>query len=286
MHQSSMTFFLEIVPDNPGLGDPVVDVFFGVDIFFALAFTAILFAYIYFHDEPKIRKNSPVLSYMLILGCILISIGLLAASIEKTDAICIVVQYIGYTGIAFLFGALLSKHYRVYRIFSNAKASAVYIPTWKLLLFIFLLWLYFIFLISMSLIDDFGAYTMTSENNPFYTFVICRCKTPFWNTFFRIVLTISKVLIIVAASVMAFLTRKVPSGYSESRQIAIVSYGLLSFGIVLIPLYYIMGDNTDSETFRFVIITIFSAISLATILLVLCLPNLYWIYRDRRLRRD
>lgn len=253
---------------------------------FEVAFLGILAAYIYFRNEPRIRKNSPNLSYILYLGCITLTAGIIIYCTDTSDAICIVSNYFSYTGIAFIFGALVAKHYRIYRIFCNSSATAVIIQEWKLYLFILLLWLYFMFLASMLLVAGFGAYTIVSDTNPFYIYVACRCNSALWNTFFKILFTLSKVLVVILAAILAFLTRKVPSSYSESHQIAIISYTIIAFGIVLAPLYFIMGNNTDSQTFRFLIQSVLVTIGLAAVLFILCLPILYQVYRDRRLRNE
>ncbi len=279
-------YFLAIVPDNSNLGVAVVDVFFGIFIFFAFAFTVILFVYIYLRKEPRIRKNSPLLSYILLLGCILVTAGLIIASINTNDGICIVSRYFSYNGQALLFGSLVAKNYRIYRIFHNANAAPVLVPEWKLILGIGLYWLYFMFLVSMLLVAGFGSYLGVSRTNPFYTYLSCRCSSSFWNTFFLIVFTLSKITAIVAAAILAFVNRKIPAAYSESRQISIIVYTLLSFGIVLTPIYFVMGDNTNSQIFKFLIQAVFVTITVVTISCVLFLPNLYQVYHDRQVLRQ
>ncbi len=273
------------MPDNVALGSAVVDVFFGIFILICVAFLVVLAAYIYYRKEPRLRKNSQNLSYLLIVGCIMVTGGLIISCIDTTDAICIISKFFSYTGIALVFGALAAKNYRIYRIFNNNTSTFVVVPEWKLLLAIGLYCLYFIFLILMLVAAGYGAYTVESESNPFYVFISCRCSSSFWNVFFTIFLTASKALVLMLIAVLAFLNRKIPSSYSETGQIAVVAYIFLSFSIVLGPIYFVMGDNTDSQSLRFAIQSIFCTIGLGAIFFVICLPNLYRVYLDRRVIR-
>ncbi len=270
--------------NDPNLNYAVIDVFFGIFIFFAVIFLIILTAFIYYHNEPQIRRNSPLLSYILYFGCILMTTGVIVALTETTDATCIVSKYISYSGLPMLFGALAAKNYRIYRIFNNSSANPVIIPEWKLLLFVGAYWLYFMFLISMTVAADYGAYIRTSESNPYYKYINCSCPSSFWNSFFAIVTIVSELAIILSACIFAFLNRKASASYRESRQIAIVSYTIVTFFIVLKPLYYVMGDNTDSETLRSVIQSIFITIVMTTVLCILGIPTMYQVYRGHKRR--
>lgn len=272
---------VEIIPDNPSLGDTVVDVFFAVFVFFAVAFTIVLLLYIYNRNEQRIRKNSPILSYVLLIGCLFLTGRQILNCMAATDAICIIALYVLYTGATLLFGALIFKHYRVYRIFHNYSGAAITISDWRLLSYTLLLWFFFMIVVTLFVIADFGAVTLQSNTNPFYFYVSCRNQSDFWTTLFRIVISVFCVMLVSATALLSFLTRKIPTHYGESHQIAMVCYTFV-FGVVLVPLYFLMGANTDAQTFRFVLESCFAIISLTAILCILCLPNLYRVHRDKK----
>ena len=242
-----------IIYDNPSLSDAVVAVFFGISVVIVIAFSLVIAILIVNYNNRVLRSRSPLVTIIMCFGLLFGAIGWLLMSLGATDALCWITLLIDNVGFALLLGGLIAKNFRIYRIFSNNRGEAVEISTWRLCFFIGLLTLFFLLLTLFMLLNSYGAIVIISSDNPFYIYVSCETPSNFWNIFYSILSVTTKVLVLLVACWLSWLTRKVRNAYNESKELAIISYSFLMSYILLLPIYYTLNDTTDSETLKYVV---------------------------------
>jgi gamma-aminobutyric acid type B receptor len=115
-----------------------------VTVYYVLALcgvvlSGICFAFnFFFRNREIVRLTSPVLSYVIVSGAVLmylsVFIGLLPATHETLfRAQCIVHAWVYGIGYLLVYGTILAKMWRVYQIFHNPKPKQGLLKTWHML---------------------------------------------------------------------------------------------------------------------------------------------------------
>lgn len=238
--------------NEPSLDDGVVAVFFGISIFFIAAF-AVIFIVLWMHRRnPVLRRNSFALTEIMCVGVLLHAVEMMFNCFGVSGALCWINLFISTFAFCFYIGGLIAKNIRIYRIFTHEGATALKIETWKLLLMVAILLVYFLLLQLLVLLDGFGAKVKQAEDNPFYLYWDCMSDTNALTITFAIIYNASRVIILICASVLSLLIRHVHSFYNESTAIAVIAYTYLMTFILLISLNYLLKESTDSEILMFV----------------------------------
>lgn len=233
-------------------------------------------------DHSHIRRNSYLVSLVILLGVILSVMGLFFLSFSRTDAFCWITFYLLRTGLVFITTGLFAKNYRIYKIFSNQGASAVNLSEEKLLLWIgaFTV-IYLSFPTVIFLTVGYDAVTLQSKSNIYYKYVQCRISNNTWDDICQLIIDIVLLIIIIASIILAWLTRSVSKEYRESQPLAAFSVILLAISIVLIPLGMTLKDETNSELFRYVINAEFDTVIIFSALGLLFIPKVFAILKGK-----
>ncbi len=202
--------------------------------------------------------------------------------------ICGLIDVFLLFGICLVISILVAKLYRIYRIFQNRSAEAVYITDKHLFVFAGLISLVccILFILYDTLGGGLKPVKKIASSNPLYTFDICQVPNSTVQTTFVIIFFIYFISIFVLAGILAFLTRKTMREYNESFDVGTVAYTWLAIATIYAPIYYLQGDSTNSNQTR--VVVRFIAI---TITLILTLGILFWdkvsriISSERRSRR-
>ena len=276
----------ELVPQNPNIEYSVVAVFFGLMIL-VLIFALIAFVLLFYnYNHPVIRKNTPLMSLIVLLGTIFVLIGGIVLSTDVNDASCIIFLLFCNIGLAMSLGGLVAKSYRLYRIFYNRSANAVVISDLNLLLIVFIIALYFALICTVSLIDGYGAAISQSSSNRFYLFYECTCDSEFWQTFLTIFCEVSFILLLFVALGYAWVTRKIVSAYSESQAVTALVLFYLCLDICFLPLYYVMGSGTGSAVYKTIIKLFYIFLTTSLTLILLFYARFYDVYQyEKRLKK-
>lgn len=179
--------------------------------------------------------------------------------------------------------SLLFKNYRVYRIFANKKATAVFITENTLLMYIGISTLVFLILLTVIVaVFGFEAVIRQSSSNIFYQYVQCTLPNKAWNQIVQISLDVVIYLQVIASLILAWLTRKVQAEYRESRGLAAFAIILFVSLIIFIPLNYTLGDETDSQILRYVIVVEFFTITIISAFGLLFVPIVLSVYSQKK----
>jgi MFS-type transporter involved in bile tolerance (Atg22 family) len=81
--------------------------------------------------------------------------------------------------------------------------------------------------------------------------------------------------------ILAWLTRRVHSDYSESKSLATFAGIVAIVLVILVPLSLTLGDESDSQIIRFVIQSEFILIIVVSSLGLLFIPKTIMIFRNR-----
>lgn len=273
--------------DNPSLSsEAVIAVFFGIVIALTILIFILLLFYIKYRKNPVIRRDTPNVTFVMLIAGLASGIALILFCIGTTTALCIIEGFFSYAGTSVLMAGIIAKSYRIYRIFNNRTAVALVIKDWQLLCIMLGVFVYFELAFGLSLITGYGAYTAQSSSNPFYIFTACTFPDSFWRTFFRVFFAISYVLLVFVAIIFGFLTRHVPTTFGSTSAIYICAVTVLMTYIVFQPLYYTTSGSTDSQTVRAVIKLEMSIINMLAFIAIFFIPTLYKAYKhEKRMQR-
>lgn len=274
---------LEIVPQNPDLSYAVVDVFFGVAIFELVWCFAAFMAYVIQRDNRIVRRSSPISSLIMLVSVFLLGLTQLLKCFSNTNALCTIGLYFFWIGIYTLLSCLFLKNYRLYKIFSNRTATAFELPEYKLLMVsAAVIGFYVVFMTVLVAADGYDAILKQSSSNIYYQYVRCSFNSSTWNTFFSIFYNVSMVIMVLGSLVMAWLTRKISSEYSESSALLAFSVCVAFAVIAFIPLSAALKSETDSEILRFVVSSEFLTVIIFAALSLLFMPTLIEIHKQKR----
>jgi hypothetical protein len=271
-----------IVPQNPDLSYAVACVFFGISIIEIIVCLVLLVIFALNMDSRIVRQSGALLNVTMLVGTLMLSIAQLLTCLGNTDALCVLVLYFFRTGFMLLMSCLLLKNFRIYRIFGNKKATALNITELYLFGWVLLITGVYVGVITVFVaVFGFDAVLIQSTKDYFYQFIKCRIPFTTWNFIFEIFLEVTIVCLLVMTLILAWLTRRVHSDYSESKSLATFAGIVAIVLVILVPLSLTLGDESDSQIIRFVIQSEFILIIVVSSLGLLFIPKTIMIFRNR-----
>jgi hypothetical protein len=226
-------------------------------------------------NEKPVRQGSPLFLLLINFGVLLVCIAGIFNSIGlDSSAMCALYTFFLLTGITLILACILAKNWRIYQIFSNKKSSAVVLEDKKLLVFPAVLMFvtlifYFVYIFAGGLIV---AAQKSSNSNNYYTYLICESPTSWFQMFMLILFYAYLVVLVAGLAFLSYMTRSVHSRYSKSRYLAIVVYTYICLGVIFIPLYYVQGSSTSSQSIRYILVSINMIILMSVTLFMLFVP--------------
>lgn len=264
----------------------VVDVFFGLSIIEILGCIALFVFFIKHRNHLEIKKCAPIITLCMLAGVLGLTVSELILSFGLSDAFCTMNLYIFRVSVVTLLTCLIAKNYRIYKIFSNKKATAIYITESRLLLYIgcFLLF-WIIFLTIFVAIWGYDAVLKQSSKNEYYQWIECAIPNDTVNNIFKYFLEFALVILIIISLILAYITRRVKAEYSESRALMAVSIVLAALMIIFIPLAYSLTDESDTALLQYIVKVELLTISIGAALGILFIPKVYSVLKHKQRRR-
>jgi len=216
--------------------------------------TIILVLFIYYRRAAEIKATSPNLSLLMFLGCYL----LLASTLFHTisDAVvnhgpffCSSVIWCAGLGINFIFGVLLVRMLRVYRIFtffgkmgkqwSDMGLCAIVFSIVGAEASFFLLWT----IVDVSTVRDVETYQATAS--PPYYEVVQFCFSEYLQIWVAVSLAEVGLLIFVVAF-LAYKTRKIRrKHFKDTKKVNIYLFMNILLICVLVPFWWVLRTASD-----------------------------------------
>ena len=273
------------MPSNPSLSDAVIAAFFGAFIFLLLSAILAIGILFYYRDHVLIRKNTPRISLIVLIGVSFGLIGSICLCFGAYDWSCNVNFILIHVFGSLVFSGIIAKNYRIYKIFKNKSATAIVIKDSQLFVIIGAIFVYFFLIFVLAICTSYGAYQYSSEENAFYLYIECSSSSYFWTVFIEIFIQVSATILKFFALILAFLTRNIAPSYSESYEILIILSIYFCVDIVTLPLYFELDNGSNSEILRTVLIFETTFITAASTIIILFYSRFYRVYRyDKKYR--
>lgn len=279
------------MPQNPDIKYASVAVFFGILIALLIISLTSGVTLLYLFGHPVIRKNTPLMSFTVLFGKILLIIGGIILCTGINDASCDIFVMFSNIGLALMLSGIIAKNYRIYKIFCNRSLIAVEIKNWQLFTIVFVITAYFILLSGFIMIVGLKAVLIQSESDPFYIYYACSVGDEFWQIFFNIFNQVSLIILRAIALILAWTTRNVGSEYSESRQIFSLVLIYFFLDVCFLPLLYTFQGGKNTALFKVVIRCIYISLIVLSTSILLYYYRYYKVYqyeeevKERKLRR-
>ncbi|XP_072040114.1 gamma-aminobutyric acid type B receptor subunit 2-like [Amphiura filiformis] len=229
-----------------------------VGIVMALGF---LFFNVYFRNERLIKMSSPNLNDVIIAGCILsyvtvILLGIDTRVLNQNDqhltVICQVRVWVFALSFTLSFGAMFSKTWRVYTIFTNKKVQKRVIKDHQLFVMVgVLLLIDVVILAAWQIIDPLtvSIKEMGEKVDPERDDVVIKIEQHNcwgkYDTYFIWALYIFKGLLLVFGAFITWQTRNVSiPALNDSKYIGLSIYNVVIFSALGVPMSYLL-ENTN-----------------------------------------
>lgn len=275
------------MPTEITFSDPlgiVALIFIIIGLAMAISFSIYFFVN---RNEKVIKKTSPFFSQLMLLGILLCITSQIFWDVSQSKFTCLVKIWLLAIGFGLIMGNLLAKTYRIFKIFSNAKVTSLVIRDTDLLIFTGSIIVLEIILLSCYSFPSGLPRPVVIQSTSDSLLKIIKCQVPssFLQTGGTIWLLGVNFLLVLAAVIIAYLTRNVDSAFNESRYIAYTVYVFLLVTIILLPLYYTAGDSSSSNSRQFIIRTLAILVSMFFCLGALFLPKIYLVHKAKKAER-
>ena len=227
----------------------------GVCIIFT---TIMLVLFIYYRKSAEIKATSLKLSLLTFVGCYLLYISTLFHTVSDLNDydgpfFCTFVTWCAGLGINFVFGTMLVRMLRAYRIFSYfGRMGRKRWSDWFLCIVVFILvgveaMLLLIWaLVDMLTVLEVETYQATAS--PPYIEVVQYCSSNYLHIWLIIVFAEVGILIFVVA-ILAFKTRKIRrKHFKDTKKVNIYLFMNILLICVIVPFWWVLRTVNDSSS--------------------------------------
>ena len=205
------------------------------------------------------------------LGAVLVVVAIFLMSPPPSKALCNAIVWLLSLGFTMLVGSLLAKTYRIVRMFRSSNIEVPIITNTTLFAYLAAaMAIDLLLLICLTAIDPVVAQHYTKGMQAYHYGLICN-STSAGSTAILIILVVYKVLLLIASSVLTFLSRTTAEVFNEFRHLSLAIWDLFFIFVVLVPLYVLIDDPLGA--YLIACLAILLGISAAIIFLML--PK-YW----------
>lgn len=225
-------------------------------------------------QSPPIKRLSPLFLLVILGGVICLLVGSIIGLVAVTGGTCFFKILLTFLGLGLIFGSLIAKSYRIYKIFLVIRVRRRSYSNKELLAFVGIVASIQVSLILLLvIIEGWPSPTLEySAVDPLYSFTACYPFGASASTVIFFILIAVNITFIVVAAVLALLTRNVRSEYNESRNIGLCIAGIGMIIILTIALSVTLGNTEKRVFYRDVLIVACSIIVSVICLLFLIFP--------------
>ncbi len=238
-----------------------------------LACFAMIILFAVWRNKPQIIASSLLFVELIIVGAAMIYASLFFWVLETTTAMCNLRYWLSGVGFVLMFSALLTKTWRVWRIFHEHSLKMIKLTNSYLLrIMAVALGIEITVLIVWSAAFTPSVETVVvDEYRPILNYRTCSNEA---SLPFAIVLIVYKALIILAGVVLGFWSRKIRSEYNESKFILIAMYNITFACLILLVLFAIQISDRRID---FLIRSIAILWGVTATLCILLIPKIYYV---------
>ena len=253
-------------------------------------------AFITWRNKKGIKATSPKISHLIFSGCYLFSLATILYAIQQSfkldsplselsySVLCNAITWCLLLGYSLIFGTVLVKIWRVYKLFKhfrNKRPGILLTDNALILAVISLVLIDIIICITWNVVDPWiisKTNTEYSENLTVYITVSCKCNE--MNTYYWIGgVAVYKGTIAVLLLVFSFLNRKIQrKHFAHTKKVNILVYIITLLSGVGFPLYFLL-TNTNIYI-PFLILCTILIVTVVVCCLMLFLPPVLPILRN------
>lgn len=219
----------------------------------------------YYRKAGRVRASG--LFFLMAIGASSI-VGILAIFSLYGKAhtyVCVIQIWILSIPSAVMIGALATKQYRVWKVFGNKTLKTVIVTEKQL----FFMTLGFLVPDLIVLIIWSAADTPKREFTNGHRHVECGND---YEEVFLIILAVYKGFLLFVSSVLAILTRKMPSAFSEAKLVGFALYNATLVSAIVIPIIIVLDDD---DFFSWILTELFILFFFFSTFAILAFPKVY-----------
>ncbi|KAJ3101174.1 hypothetical protein HDU97_001586 [Phlyctochytrium planicorne] len=233
-----------------------------------------------FVNDPVIKAASPPALSITAFGIIAGSLSVITYSVEPSKASCISEIWMIPVSFSIVIGMLISKTFRILRIFNNPRALKIRMTNWDLFGYmvaaaagnvaILIIW---------SVYDPPLPSVFSRGSSEGLNFIYCSSKSSAAQSGFTAVLYIYNAFILCILAILAFMTRSVNALFSESKFIGYFVAATCGAVALFIPILYFLTNDVGA---MYIIKSIAVLIVCAAAFVNLIAIKFYSIFRNRQ----
>ncbi|KAJ3101062.1 hypothetical protein HDU96_010137 [Phlyctochytrium bullatum] len=234
--------------------------------------------------DPVVKASGPAALAITAAGIVLACAAVLCGSMEPSKWMCLAEAWLLPVGCAVVNGMMVSKTFRILRIFDNPRAEVFRMTNADVFGYMLaILSPNVLVLLVWSLYDPpvpaVAWNRARVDGDGAGNYIYCSSRGAAAQRGFVLVLYIYNALVLAVLAVLAWLTRKVDALYSESKYIGYFVAVTITVAAVIIPILYVLPtDLVTAYLFKSIAILVVAAVASVSLLGV----KFYTIFRTRR----
>lgn len=224
-----------------------------------------------YRNLPIIRRSQFEFLEAMLVGALSVCFAILIYAGQPNDALCAARPVVVSVGFTLVFGSLVIKTLRVYRIFNTKKLKRVVLPTQTMFKFLIGFLLIDTAILTTWFIVDFPSATKVPNvfETPTETDVIVNTTVCSSSSFiYSALLIFWKAILLGTGLYLSFQVRKVSSDFQESIYIFASSVVVAFACLLLLPLAYLVPLAATTFYVFFAIVLWLSTLSVVSLMLV------------------
>jgi hypothetical protein len=238
------------------------------------------------HEHHSVKSLSPLFLLLILIGICFVMTGVVLRLIYPTQLNCIIKHVFMFTGFGLIFGSILAKNYRIYKIFHLIRIKTTRYSNREMFFVVLLVVLgEALFLLLYFFLEGAPApIILCDKNDSLYCYIECEQRNTQEGAIIFLVLLVYNVAIIVLAAIFSLLVRNVRSDFNESRNVALLAYSCTLIIIVSLPLYFALGNTKNHACIQNVIFVVSTTLIPICCLVFLFLPIVRKLFKAKRQR--
>ncbi|KAJ3097252.1 hypothetical protein HDU97_005051 [Phlyctochytrium planicorne] len=249
------------------------EVIAGVMAFIALALFIIIIIY---RKHKLLTSSSPIFMLIMVLGTLVAHGAIYAYTGEPTKASCIVQPWLVVMSFSITVSALITKNWRIYRIFRNKFQVKMNMKDEELVKACFaLIGVNIVLMIVWTVVDPPQKALIPLPTSQFYS---CRSNNQAFGWGMIGGLLFYNMLLLLVGVFLAYSTRNVKGPFNESQYIGYTIYTMVLLNIILLPLSYV---ESMGAKFQYIFRAIAIEGSAAAVTINMFVPKIAMLFREK-----
>eukprot|EP00300_Choanocystis_sp_HF-7_P015708 c19146_g1_i3.p1 GENE.c19146_g1_i3~~c19146_g1_i3.p1 ORF type:complete len:1504 (+),score=359.48 c19146_g1_i3:307-4512(+) len=264
------------------LSEETIEAIFTATTFLLLCTFAVSFLNLKFRAEKELHQMTPLFSQLILLGIALTGFsnyafgsGMFVSSSNARSNLCHAAFYFQILGITLFLGSLVTRNYRVWRVFDNPSLRSVKVTVKDLVVIeLFLVLVIAILLAAFS--AKGGASSQVASATKAQSFYVCKVEGA--EPMYALVAFLLLVYVFGAYITCRIVVLGREGGFNESKAIAFAFYNI----VFVVVVFFVVSSTLNNADAYFGLLSFSQLWFMACSLVVLFAPPLYRFHVRRR----